>query len=374
MDALNQVYASRPDLQALYNPDGSAKNPMDPRIAGIPSLQDWGNKYGVNESPQLKAAQSQSIVPTTPVSVDPSTQMPSSALATPGSLGTLEGALQTNSQLRAKILEAMMPSQAEVDLETQLNSLEALARNTQLSAQAGINQIEDKQIPMQFIVGQTASVMKQANLQLQTLSAQADTVLDRLGLIQKTKRTTLQVLSQMEAWARDDQQIKNEQAKLERAESEAAKEFAIKYGIQAPFYQLGDTIFNTATGKGYATPQEFFKAGGKQDWSNIQKVEIEEDPLEGAPVSYKEYQYAVKEGYKGSYNDYQTMDANRKAVRSSTTIVNQANKTEDRVRQIVTMNPNNWAAAAAQIDKEFGVGTATLYDSYLKNSYAPKRV
>jgi hypothetical protein len=56
-DVLASLYNSRPDLQALYNPDGSAKNPNDPAIAGIPTLQDWGNKYGVNESPQLAAAQ-----------------------------------------------------------------------------------------------------------------------------------------------------------------------------------------------------------------------------------------------------------------------------------------------------------------------------
>jgi len=52
-EALNQVWLRRPDIQAVYNPDGSAKNPKDPRIAGIPTLLDWANKFGVNEEPSL---------------------------------------------------------------------------------------------------------------------------------------------------------------------------------------------------------------------------------------------------------------------------------------------------------------------------------
>jgi len=53
---LNQIYANRPDLQELYNPDGSAKNVNDPRIAGLPTLRDWGQQYGSQEYPELGQA------------------------------------------------------------------------------------------------------------------------------------------------------------------------------------------------------------------------------------------------------------------------------------------------------------------------------
>ena len=39
---------------------------------------------------------------------------------------------------------------------------------------------------------------------------------------------------------------------------------------------------------------------------------------ENLPASYQEYQLAKKEGFKGTYNDYQTMDANRKRSISTT--------------------------------------------------------
>lgn len=55
-DVLSSIYNSRADLQQLYNPDGSAKNPNDPRIANIPTLNDWAAQYGVNEHPELQAA------------------------------------------------------------------------------------------------------------------------------------------------------------------------------------------------------------------------------------------------------------------------------------------------------------------------------
>lgn len=46
-------------------------------------------------------------------------------------------------------------------------------------------------------------------------------------------------------------------------------------------------------------------------------------------------------------------------------------KMDTRVKQIVAMNPGEWGHAADQIDKEFGQGTATLYDAYLKSVYSP---
>lgn len=64
-EALIQVYLKRPDLQELYNPDGSAKNPNDPRIAGIPTLNDWSAKFGVKEEPTLASAAQSSGVQST---------------------------------------------------------------------------------------------------------------------------------------------------------------------------------------------------------------------------------------------------------------------------------------------------------------------
>jgi hypothetical protein len=72
-DALMAVYAKRPDLQALYNPDGSAKNPNDPKIRGIPTLSDWAVKYGKNEDPTLNNYQAPLPFDPASVGIDPQT-------------------------------------------------------------------------------------------------------------------------------------------------------------------------------------------------------------------------------------------------------------------------------------------------------------
>lgn len=46
-----------------------------------------------------------------------------------------------------------------------------------------------------------------------------------------------------------------------------------------------------------------------------------------------------------------------------------ATPTDIRVAQIIANNPGQWGNAADQIDKEFGSGTATKYDSWLKSVY-----
>jgi len=374
--ALFQEYRNRPDLQALYNQDGSAKNPNDPRLAGIPTLQEWAMKYGVNESALLKGASpSPASIPTTPVSLNPSTQVSSSLLTGGKTMSDVQGLIEGNSKkygdIRDQILKAMMPSQGEMDLEKRLNDIEALSRNINLSAQAGINKIKDQPVAMQFIVGQAKSVMEDANLQLQTMAAEQASVVDRLGLAQKARQTSLQVLETLYQFDKEDQALADAKSKLQKAEQESAKEFAMQHGITAPFYLIGKTVYNSATGKPYEDEKSFFAAGGAKDFSNVQKVSIKPD-LKGLPNSYQEYVLTDSTPTPTEYDAWMTKDANRKAVRS-TTINNTANKTEDRVRQIVQMNPNNWANAAAQIDKEFGVGTATLYDSYLKESYKSSR-
>jgi hypothetical protein len=50
---LQAIFAKRPDLQAIYNPDGSRKNPSD----GNPTtLQDWAEKFGTTEEISLDPA------------------------------------------------------------------------------------------------------------------------------------------------------------------------------------------------------------------------------------------------------------------------------------------------------------------------------
>lgn len=48
---LMTIRSQRSDLQSLYDDNGNAINPDDPRVAGIPTLQDWWSQYGRFEYP-----------------------------------------------------------------------------------------------------------------------------------------------------------------------------------------------------------------------------------------------------------------------------------------------------------------------------------
>lgn len=60
---LQGVYSSRPDLQAIYRPDGSRINSNDGNPA---TLMDWAKTFGINESPLIKQALSTPSQPTVP--------------------------------------------------------------------------------------------------------------------------------------------------------------------------------------------------------------------------------------------------------------------------------------------------------------------
>ena len=52
-EKLKEIYNARPDLQALYFPDGTAINPNNPQVANIPTLMSWAIRYGLQEHPEL---------------------------------------------------------------------------------------------------------------------------------------------------------------------------------------------------------------------------------------------------------------------------------------------------------------------------------
>jgi hypothetical protein len=78
-------------------------------------------------------------------------------------------------------------------------------------------------------------------------------------------------------------EVKNQQAtqlKQQTADlntQNKARDFAAKHNIQQPFYDIGGTVFDSKTGQAFTTADEFMKAGGKADYSNVQGVETKGD-------------------------------------------------------------------------------------------------
>jgi hypothetical protein len=231
--ALQSVYGNRQDLQALYNPDGTAKNPADPKVAGIPTLQDWATKYGSKEEPALQQ-NTINALPTSNVAgnqlVDTVNEKLKALLSADGQLtpdeqalldqvkglsnkelpllatarsaaddknykelDALMGQIKTlrsdRTALTAKLLENLNMSEAERAYSDRLRGQVQGARKEQVN-------IESQAIPMFRIQGQQLTATKRAALEqmvtaenLQALTAQRQATLDTL-------KTALQINSE----------------------------------------------------------------------------------------------------------------------------------------------------------------------------------
>lgn len=73
------------------------------------------------------------------------------------------------------------------------------------------------------------------------------------------------------------------------------RDFNQKIGNTQPFYELAGTVFNSLTGEFYSTKEEFLKAGGKEDMSNVFSVKPNENK-QYAGGDLGEFQYLVDTG------------------------------------------------------------------------------
>jgi hypothetical protein len=116
-----------------------------------------------------------------------------------------------------------------------------------------------------------------------------------------------------------------EQTKIaeEKAEQKTNVTTALNSNIKTRFTNWNGKFYDTMTGVVYPNPPAFFKAAGVTSFEDAYAKGLVSDVTQAAdyskyPTSYQEYILAKKEGFNGTYNEYQTMDANRKAVRNTT--------------------------------------------------------
>ena len=192
----------------------------------------------------------------------------------------LEQSRAERSGLLKQISDKTKLTEDEIKYRKRLSDIETQERNTALSAQAGINDIESKPIPMSFITGESAQIMKQANLQLQTLAAQKIPVIDQLQLASEIRQQALQGLQFALESNSDDANFifkmmdtAREIEAIQKQEQAVAKQFALENQINTPFYNVGGTIYRTADGKAYSNPDEFFADGGAKDYSNAPVID-----------------------------------------------------------------------------------------------------
>lgn len=133
------------------------------------------------------------------------------------------------------------------------------------SKELGLQGIEDKVIPMQFITGQKASLENRAQIEAKRLQGDIGLAQD----IQTANTAAAKAKSELESTLYGDSQKK----------AEAAQKFAFDNDVKTPFYEVGGTVYRTSDGKAFSTQGEAFGAGVARDYSNVQKVSKPVEPL-----------------------------------------------------------------------------------------------
>lgn len=171
--------------------------------------------------------------------------------------------------LREKYLATFAPSEDITKTQGDITNLEG-------SLALGKQAIQDKPIPLSFVRGLQAKLDTQGQLQEQTLQEKLANLLSQRGLTQKQAETEL-------GFAQSDQE---RQDALDKDKREANAPFELSPG-QARY------ALNPISGK----------------YEQVASVAAKPD----LPASAQEYEYAVAQGYKGTYEQYQDQDSNRKA-------------------------------------------------------------
>lgn len=168
----------------------------------------------------------------------------------------VQSLLQKNQQIQQQILAQTQQTEREKYLQGQIQGVET-------TAQAGLNKIEDQTIPMGLVVGQQASLQRQANLKLQTLT-------NELSVLATNRENTLRALTLSQQFGTQNLQLAMQLEATKKAEAQAAQKLALEYRINKPFYNVAGTIYRTSDGKAYSSPEEFFKDAGIKDFGEAQ--------------------------------------------------------------------------------------------------------
>lgn len=247
-----------------------------------------------------------------------------------------------------QVADLMNPSQDETNTQGQIDSLESGTKLSQLN-------IEGQPIPMEFITGQQAAVEKRA-------LALEEPLQKKLALMQAKRQGALSAsqftLSQM------DKKISDA-----RAQATANKPVEVGNGATLVDPKTGKVIYQ-APYRSSAANGGGLTLGGYVPGQNptvdawIEAVQNGNATMQQVPANIRN-QVAV--GMAGGTPAKPVVDA----------------ATDVAVKQLIAANPatnqaggknnvNNgaaWDAAAKAIDAQFGAGTATKYDAWLKSVY-----
>lgn len=240
------------------------------------------------------------------------------------------------------ILGAQRPSEEETEAMQRLRTLETQQANLGAGLQQGVADVRGQPIAQHFLTGQEAALERQSLARMGGLEAMTLPIKTQLANIQARRSAALDVAKTKYEFGKETKQEK--QRELAQA-LELAKFFG--EGAQKPVeVSQGATLVDPMTGKVvYQAPTKLAATEVKESGGIIYERQADGTwksvagaAQEKLPPSAQEYEYAKKRGYKGTYEQYQNEDANRKRSISNTYI--QGGITKDQFNRLNTISDN----------------------------------
>lgn len=148
--------------------------------------------------------------------------------------------------------------------QTQADQLNVDAANVNLRAQAGLNQISDKVIPLEYQQGQKASLSRLANQQLQSLGVQGQALGVQMGAaarnlqsLEAARTNTLTALEQAVGFGQDNIALQLQLDTIKKNEQNAALQTATELGVTKPYFLIGNTVYDTGSGNPFTSEEDF---------------------------------------------------------------------------------------------------------------------
>lgn len=263
--------AVKPSTANLAKPVSTSSSSMTQ--VKPPQPQGWQDAYtSTDPSVQQKMAemsrQAEVVTPTTPKPSAMPYQAP--AVQAPTTSQT--------SVLGQAYLDAIKAQGQASPIEAQLAELQRQAGDVRISEEAGINKnLANPEIPMDVITGRQANIERSAQGRLNALANQQTPLVTQLAMEQARRTAQTNAAKTAYEISLDEQ----------KAQQEASKPISVS---------AGTTLIDPTTG------QTIYQAPFAE---------------KAQPTSVQEYEYAKANGYQGSFADYQTEDANRKASAAS---------------------------------------------------------
>lgn len=187
----------------------------------------------------------------------------------------------------------------------------------------------------------------------------------------------------------------DEQTKVTEEKTKAKENtgLALTAGIKTKYVNKGGEFFNTATGKTFDNPADFFKEAGVKSFEEAYQKGLITD-LDNSKIQDISFAQQAQAKYNdirippsASPDEVRQLIKQSKIYQKETYIAppsgtrvepgqnpdgtnNVVDTTDERVKEIIAEHPGEWGNAADQIDAEFGKGTATKYGKLLDNVYS----